>query len=65
MEDAPADVLTVDEDPVVQEEKLRREREASDEDVLWAEIEPDDDLPGWRMKVILVDEEQEQEQRHY
>lgn len=27
-----------------------------DEDVAWADDEPDDDLPGWRLKVIMEDE---------
>lgn len=57
IEDAPVDVLTVDEDPTVHEAKMQKEREVSDEDVLWAESEPDEDHPGWRMKVIMVDDE--------
>lgn len=27
-----------------------------DEDVAWADDEPDDDLPGWRLKIIMEDE---------
>jgi len=57
VEDASVDVLTVDEEPAMLEKRLRKEREAGDEDVLWAESEPDDDYTGWRMKVILVDDD--------
>ncbi|KAL4241320.1 Retinoblastoma-binding protein 5/Swd1 [Abortiporus biennis] len=28
-----------------------------DEDYIWADQEPDDDLPGWRLKVLMEDEE--------
>lgn len=57
IEDAPVDVLSMDVDPGVQEAKMRREREVGDEDVQWAESEPDEDNTGWRMKVIMVDDE--------
>ena len=29
----------------------------NDEDTLWALEEPDDDMKGWRMKVIMEDED--------
>ena len=31
-------------------------RESKDKDILWAESDPDNDVPGWRMKVLLVDD---------
>ncbi|KAI5124879.1 hypothetical protein M0805_007309 [Coniferiporia weirii] len=54
-EDAEVDVNGLEEVPDALEMELRRE--VKDEDVLWAESEPDEDQKGWRMKVIMVDDD--------
>ena len=34
-----------------------RQLSENDEDALWALEEPDDDVQGWKMKVLLEDEQ--------
>lgn len=31
--------------------------EAGDEDAAWAEEDPDDDLTGWKVKIVMEDDE--------
>ena len=54
-EDAEVDILSVDE--VIDEREMELRREVKDEDVLWAESEPDKDEKGWKMKILMIDED--------
>ena len=54
-EDAEVDIFSVDEVVDIREMELRRE--VKDDDVLWAESEPDMDEKGWRMKILMIDED--------
>lgn len=38
-------------------EEGKRQNEPKDDDVLWAEDDPDEDDPGWKMKVLVVDDD--------
>lgn len=40
----------------VQPEEMLARQEVKDEDILWAESEPDQDDKKWTMKVLLADE---------
>lgn len=52
-EDEYVDVMA---DLEVQPEELLARQEVKDEDILWAESEPDQDDKKWTMKVLLADE---------
>lgn len=54
-EDAGVDIIGVDE--TLDGTEIERRREEKDEDILWAESEPDDDEKGWKMKLILDPED--------
>lgn len=52
-EEVDVDIAAVDEE-IASDEKLRNG--GPDEDSLWAEDEPDEDMKGWKMKVLMDDE---------
>ncbi|KAL5488231.1 SWD1 [Sanghuangporus weigelae] len=54
-EDADVDINGVDE--VLDATEIELRREVKDEDILWAEDEPDDDTKTWKMKLILNPED--------
>ena len=54
-EDAEVDITGVDE--VLDAIEIEHQRETKDDDMLWAESEPDDDEKVWEMKVILNPED--------
>lgn len=58
-EDEPVDVLTqaLPSSPVIRRAALNGTSE-EDEDVKWATEDPDDDYVGWKMKVLMEDEEE-------
>lgn len=54
-EDAEVDINGVDE--VLDATEIELRREVKDDDILWAESEPDDDEKGWKMKLVMNPEE--------
>ena len=54
-EDAEVDITGLDE--TLDGTEIERRREDKDEDILWAESEPDDDVKGWKMKLVLDPED--------
>ncbi|OSX60574.1 hypothetical protein POSPLADRAFT_1047985 [Postia placenta MAD-698-R-SB12] len=54
-EEEEVDILGLAEDPVLPAEALQRINE-DDPDIAWALEEPDDDLSGWRFKVMIEDD---------
>ena len=54
-EDAEVDIVGLDE--TLDGTEMERRREDKDEDILWAESEPDDDVKGWKMKLVLDPED--------
>ena len=54
-EDAEVDIVGLDE--TLDGTEIERRREDKDEDILWAESEPDDDVKGWKMKLVLDPED--------
>ncbi|KAI0643665.1 WD40 repeat-like protein [Trametes meyenii] len=54
--DIEGGAVDVDESAVV--EHLRQHTGENDDDVLWALDEPDDDVRGWKMKVLVEDEQE-------
>lgn len=55
-EDAVVDIDSVDDANGPSSEEAKQQNEPKDEDVLWAEDDPDEDDPEWRMKLLIVDE---------
>lgn len=54
-EDVEVDINHIDE--VIDEREMELRREVKDEDILWAESEPDGDDREWCMKILMVDEQ--------
>lgn len=53
-EDVEVDINHIDE--VIDEREMELRREVKDEEILWAESEPDGDDKDWSMKILMVDE---------
>lgn len=52
-EEEEVDVLGIEEEKVGDYWKWNAE---DDEDIAWADDEPDDDLPGWKFKILMEEE---------
>jgi COMPASS component SWD1 len=53
-EEEEVDIDTVIEDTTRPSSKLQAQED--DEDLAWADEDPDDDAAGWKMKIIMDDE---------
>ena len=56
-EEEDVDVDGLPEDPANGVTDASRQNGDQDEDTLWALEEPDDDEKGWRMKVLIEDDQ--------
>lgn len=53
------EIVEIDDDTEIRGavvDEAKRQAESKDEDILWAEDDPDDDDPKWKMKLLVVDE---------